>query len=371
MNLNLKTKKEYQAQLDLKISYIKNLFSDVKVIENLDIYTSEINYFRMRAEFRIFHDYENNKVYHSMFDKSINKLVLVDTFPIASKLINSLMQEVMSFVNNNESLLREKLFQVDYLTTLSGEVLITLIYHKKLSELWIDKANSLKEHLIYMGYNLNIIGRAKNTKIELDKDYVLESLSTDDGIFKYKQIENSFTQPNALVNTKMINWAKNCLGSKENNDLLELYCGNGNFTLPLSKSFNNVLATEISSSSIKCAEFNILQNNLSNIKVVKMSAEDLIDAFLETRVYRRLNGLDLKSYNFSTVFVDPPRAGIDLKTLSFIKQYDSILYISCNPKTLRENYDFLKDKFEVKKIAIFDQFAYSDHIEVGMYLCKK
>jgi tRNA (uracil-5-)-methyltransferase len=72
----------------------------------------------------------------------------------------------------------------------------------------------------------------------------------------YQQIESGFTQPNGFVCEAMLNWAvehsKN-LG----NDLLELYCGNGNFTLPLAQNFRRVLATEISKPSTQSAQFNI------------------------------------------------------------------------------------------------------------------
>lgn len=62
-------------------------------------------------------------------------------------------------------------------------------------------------------------------------DYVVEKLEVGGRTFSYRQPEGAFTQPNGTVNQKMLNWAYDALGDRPD-DLLELYCGNGNFTLP-------------------------------------------------------------------------------------------------------------------------------------------
>lgn len=75
---------------------------------------------------------------------------------------------------------------------------------------------------------MHLIGRATKTKIMLDRDYIDERLPVAGKEMVYRQVENSFTQPNAAMNVQMLEWAlKATEGSK--GDLLELYCGNGNF----------------------------------------------------------------------------------------------------------------------------------------------
>ncbi len=61
-------------------------------------------------------------------------------------------------------------------------------------------------------------------------------------MFSYRQPEGAFTQPNGAVNQKMLSWAFEAIGERDD-DLLELYCGNGNFTLPLATRVRQVLAT--------------------------------------------------------------------------------------------------------------------------------
>jgi tRNA (uracil-5-)-methyltransferase len=195
----------------------------------------------------------------------------------------------------------------------------------------------------------------------------LEELTVAGKKLIYKQVENSFTQPNAGVAIKMLEWAidvtQNSIG-----DLLELYCGNGNFSIALAPNFRKVLATELAKPSVEAAQYNIAANSIDNLQIVRMSAEDFSDAIAGKREYTRLKGIDLKGYDCSTIFVDPPRAGIDSNTLSLVQSYQRILYISCNPNTLVDNLKTLLQTHQIKRIALFDQFPYTDHMECGVFL---
>ena len=185
----------------------------------------------------------------------------------------------------------------------------------------------------------------------------------------FKQIENSFTQPNAQVNIKMIEWALDITQNSQC-DLLELYCGSGNFSIPLAQNFEKVLATEISKTSVAAAQDNIVQNNINNLKIVRMSSEEFVQAQQGVREFRRLEGINLADYQFKTVLVDPPRAGLDDSTLDMVSQYENIVYISCNPDTLKQNLQILLHTHSITRFALFDQFPYTQHIECGVYLQK-
>ena len=151
-----------------------------------------------------------------------------------------------------------------------------------------------------------------------------------------------------------------------------MYCGGGNFTIALSKVFQNVLATEISKTSIRSAKVNCKLNNTNNIKFIRMSSEEFVEARTGVREFRRLiqEDINLQTYNFSTIFVDPPRAGLDDTTLQLVKEFEQIVYISCNPQTLYNDLEELTKTHKVINFALFDQFAYSKHIESGVVLRK-
>ena len=199
---------------------------------------------------------------------------------------------------------------------------------------------------------------------------MIEELDINGRLYTYKQVENSFSQPNGEVCRHMINWALDATEGA-GGDLVELYCGNGNFTLPLAQNFRRVVATEISKTSVRAAQFNIEANNIDNVDVVRISSEEFSQVLSGAVEKRRTKDLALNECNFTTVLVDPPRSGLDADTVQQVLQYDNILYISCNPETLKENLDVITETHTLQRFAIFDQFPYTDHLECGVYLSRK
>lgn len=356
------TTAEYQAQLAEKIAIFKQDFAEFNFQEP-DIFESTEKHFRMRAEFRIWHKGPVS-TYCMFTDDEFKRAYDITEFPIGSELMNRLMTELMAAINSNE-VLRTKLFQIDFLTTLSGQALVSLIYHRKLDDEWEQAARELQTKL-----SIYIIGRSKGQKIVVEQDFVVEQLTVDGKIFRYQQIESGFTQPNARVCEKMLTWAVN-KSQNWGGDLIELYCGNGNFTLPLSQNFNRVLATELAKPSVKSALYNMDLNQVTNVSIARLSSEDFSQAMDKVRSFRRLEEIDLDSYEFTSIFVDPPRSGMDPHTTSITQRYENIMYISCNPVTLRENLKTMTQTHEITNIALFDQFPYTHHLEVGVTLKKK
>ncbi|MFW3328997.1 tRNA (uridine(54)-C5)-methyltransferase TrmA, partial [Aliarcobacter butzleri] len=215
------------------------------------------------------------------------------------------------------------------------DMLVTLIYHKKLEASWIQKAKEIEKRL-----NIKIIGRSKKQRLVLTNDYINETLNISNQNFFFAYEENGFTQPNTNVNVQMIEWVlENTKNSSK--DLCELYCGGGNFTIPLSTKFRKVLATEISKTSIKSALRNCSLNKIESISFIRMSAEDFVQALNKVRAFNRLKNINLDDYEFDTIFMDPPRSGLDDTTRNLAKDFENIIYISCNPETLHRDLEEL------------------------------
>lgn len=357
---------QYHQLLSKKQEKLTALLSTFQPPE-IDVFSSPTANFRMRAEFRVWHD--QGDLYHIMFDQENKQRYRVDSFPIASQLINQMMAAILPLLKA-EDVLHRKLFQIDYLSTLSGKIIVSLLYHKTLTSDWQQAAEQLKVRLENDGFCVQIIGRATKQKICLGQDYVDEILPIKGKNYIYRQVENSFTQPNAAVNCKMLEWAIDCTQHSQG-DLLELYCGNGNFSIALAQNFRKVLATEVAKPSVEAAQFNIQANGIDNLQIIRMSAEDFTQAINGVREFYRLKGIDLKSYECNTIFVDPPRAGLDADTVKLVQNYDRILYISCNPHTLCDNLQQLCQTHRIEKAALFDQFPYTEHMESGVWLVRK
>ncbi|MCY4330762.1 MAG: tRNA (uridine(54)-C5)-methyltransferase TrmA [Endozoicomonadaceae bacterium] len=354
---------QYDILLQQKSAHISQLFLPFSMPPPT-IYPSKKQHYRMRAEFRIWH--QNNRIHYAMFDPADKKPYFLKQFPAASEAINQLMP-VLEETLNQQTILKKKLFQVEFLSSQTGSVLVTLIYHRNLDEQWKAAASALQEK-----FNIHIIGRSRKQRIVLSKDFIYESFNVDGKKLIYRQYENSFSQPNAMMNEKMLTWVHGVTRSiAKKSDLVELYCGNGNFTCVMAANFHRVLATEIAKVSVKAARYNLAANQLNNVEIVRMSSEEFSSALKRERLFRRLSHLNLDDYNFSTIFVDPPRSGLDTNTLTLVQQFEQIIYISCNPETLKNNLEQLTQSHDVAQFAIFDQFPYTSHTECGVFLTKK
>ncbi|MGB2001934.1 MAG: tRNA (uridine(54)-C5)-methyltransferase TrmA [Porticoccaceae bacterium] len=354
---------QYQNQLDNKIAKYRLSMEQAGVdITEITVHRSAPLGFRMRAEFRVWH--QDGQVFYAMNRPGEKRPYIIHDFPIGAPLIGKTMPLLLQALNSS-AILSRKCFSAEFLTTSSGQVLITLIYHRPLDSEWEAQARALQDRL-----GLSIIGRSRKQKVVLDKDYVTEQLNIEGRNYSYQQVESGFTQPNAGINCQMLEWSsKQLAGSSD--DLLELYCGNGNFTAVLAQHFNQVLATEISKVSVNSALTNFAANQVDNVKVVRMSSEEFTQALNKQRPFRRLADIDLESYKFSTIFVDPPRAGLDSETEKLVSRFDNILYISCNPETLASNLSQITQTHNIESVAVFDQFPWTDHLESGVLLKRK
>ncbi|MBA6110593.1 tRNA (uridine(54)-C5)-methyltransferase TrmA [Pseudomonas asiatica] len=352
----------YTTQLEAKVARLRELLAPFGAPEPA-VFDSPREHYRLRAEFRLWR--EDGQRHYAMFAPGEkHKAILIDDFPIASQRINALMPRLKAAWQASEEL-GNRLFQVEFLTTLAGDAMVTLCYHRPLDEAWETAARQLAEDL-----GVSIIGRSKGKRLVIGRDYAVENLEVAGRVFSYRQPEGAFTQPNGAVNQKMLSWAFEAIGERDD-DLLELYCGNGNFTLPLATRVRQVLATEISKTSVNAALSNLDENAVDNVRLVRLSAEELTQALNEVRPFRRLEGIDLKSYEFGTVFVDPPRAGMDPDTCELTRRFERILYISCNPETLAANIAQLQDTHRIERCALFDQFPYTHHMESGVLLVRR
>lgn len=357
----------YDEQLAEKQAYVESTFAAFDT-PALEVYPSPPSHYRQRCEFRIWH--EEDDLFYAMFEvdpeNPKNKRVIrLDQFPVASAHINELMPKLRdAFLASDE--LRCRLFQVEFLTTLSGQALVTLIYHRPLGDAWEAEARALEKALDIM-----IIGRSRKQRLVLTQDHVWERLTVNGRTLHYQQVENSFTQPNAHICQTMLSWAKEATQGRQTEDLVELYCGNGNFTIALAENFSRVLATEISRTSVASANVNLEANGVTNAHVARMSAEEFALALKGEKEGRRVAEMALDEYDFSTVLVDPPRAGLDEQSCHQISEYAQIVYISCNPATLAENLTLLTKTHDIERFALFDQFPFTHHCECGVLLTRR
>jgi len=135
---------------------------------------------------------------------------------------------------------------------------------------------------------------------------------------------------------------------------LDLYCGIGTIGIFASKKFKKVYGIEIVEQAIEDAKENAKINKVDNIEFYAGDVEKVLPQILE-KIENKPN----------VVFVDPPRKGLDNKTIGVLKDLKpkKIIYISCNPATLARDLKELEEKYEIKKVQPVDMFPYTSHVE--------
>lgn len=162
-----------------------------------------------------------------------------------------------------------------------------------------------------------------------------------------------FVQVNAPVNAAMVAQALAWLAPQAGERVLDLYCGLGNFALPLARFAGQVVAVEGVEGMVERARENASANQLSNVAVY---CADLAQPLAAT---------EWATGGFAAVLLDPPRDG----TYEVVKQMASlaaerIVYVSCNPTTLaRDSLELLAQGYRLERAGILDMFPQTAHVE--------
>tara|TARA_B100001013_G_scaffold91168_1_gene50753 strand:- start:797 stop:1867 length:1071 start_codon:yes stop_codon:yes gene_type:complete len=353
-----KNKEEYLIQFDEKKRDFSSFFSNYT--DDLKFFQSPPTKFRTRAEFGVV---STNSFDLTMVENG-NK-IFIDQLDICNPNINQIITHLKKEIILIDTL-KEKLFQVEIQVSRKGDSFICLVYHKFLDTNWMEKAKILSKKI-----QSSIIGRSKNQKLVIGKDYVIETYDVNGDKFQIKLYEQCFSQPNPDVCDHILSWVS--LNPRSKSDVVELHCGLGTFTVILSQMFSKVLCTENSRPSIKALEINMKDNYIYNVAFGRLSGIETLDALNSKREFTRLQHVDLQDYKIDTLFLDPPRSGLDSLTVDLIKQIDfkKLIYLSCNFQSLKSNVLDLISTYQVEKAAFFDQFPFTDHMEIGVILKKK
>jgi 23S rRNA (uracil1939-C5)-methyltransferase len=163
-----------------------------------------------------------------------------------------------------------------------------------------------------------------------------------------------FIQVNAGLNQKMIAEALQLLDAKPCDRVLDLFCGLGNFTLPLARSVREVVGVEGDAGLVQRARENAAHNGLAN---AQFHAADLA---------RDLRGQPWMREGFDRLLLDPPRSGADvvLKQLP-LKGLQRIVYVSCHPASLARDAGYLVNErgWKLRAAGVMDMFPHTAHVE--------
>ncbi len=234
-----------------------------------------------------------------------------------------------------------------------------------------SQENKIKELLIRVSNDskmlmLKINGEFENVNDLIGKVDVLiynnkllttnKKIITQIGNKKYYLSIDSFFQVNKNLTVELYDKVKQLVKEEKPDKLLDLYTGTGTIGIYVSEYAKEIIAVDSSESNILDANQNKELNNISNIKFINDKVENVIDTFS----------------NIDMIIVDPPRAGLDKKTINSIEKINpkKIIYVSCDPVTFARDVNLLNN-YEVKEVVPVNMFPRTYHVECVSLLQKK
>lgn len=205
------------------------------------------------------------------------------------------------------------------------------------------------------GISLCLQPKGPDTIVPLDGEpEVIPSYALPDQSIEFKFRPAMFTQVNYEINRQMINRVLETLALDKNDTVLDLFCGLGNFTLPMARVAGLVVGIEGDQPLVNHARENARHNGIDNVEFYAADlSKDIGDQPWANRKYNK-------------IMLDPSRAGASEVLRHFKKwQPERIVYVSCNPSTLARDAGILVNELGYKliKAGVMDMFPQTAHVE--------
>ena len=171
-----------------------------------------------------------------------------------------------------------------------------------------------------------------------------------------------FTQVNTDINRKMVSLALKLLDPQAGDKILDLFCGLGNFTLPLARHCKEVVGVEGDADLVDRARINARRNGIDNTR------------YYLANLYETIDHEAWNHETFDRILLDPPRSGA-FEIVQMIEKFKAkkIVYVSCYPGTLARDLDVLVNQkgYTLEAAGVMDMFPHTGHVESIAVLSKK
>ena len=346
---------KYEETLEIKREKVQNLVN--KYLSNPLQINATIGmespfYYRNKAIYQIG---ENKKI--GFYAKRTHKTIELEECKIHTKQSQKIAQYILDNYegtiyneNTNNGILRNIMIREGFNT---GEIMIVLIQTE--NKKYIDTEDIVKKFPNVKSIIININNKKTNVilgnenKVLYGEDYIKDYINN----YEFKISPNSFYQINSIQTEKLYNTAIEKANLNNTDLLCDLYCGIGTIGICSAKNVKKVYGIEIVKDAIKDAIENAKNNNINNIEFIN---DDVEKAF--TKLIEEGNIPDV-------IIMDPPRKGIDNKTIETINRIkvERVIYISCNSATLVRDLAKLEESYKIESITPVDMFPYTSHVE--------
>ena len=337
-------------QLDFKESKLQELFSRQKISQCLPWQTrlvAKVWHYRRKARIGVQYNKQGQAII-GFRHRGSNQLQPLKKCTVLVQPLSELFLPLQYIINQLTQSKAIGHIEVIYSKNIIGSEKVTLVIRqlKMLNEqdktLWLE---AIQQY----GWQI-IIDEGKSSYALSVNNSLCYSLPNGIQInFQY----NDFIQVNNDINQKMVEQALTWLALQKNDIVLDLFCGLGNFSLPIAKKVQQVVGIEGVKDMVKRAEQNANDNSITNAEFFQA---DLNASWLANNWAEKA---------FTKVVLDPARAGAfaAIEQLLTLK-IPTILYVSCDASTLAQDSKLLIEAgYQIAKIGLMDMFTHTKHSE--------
>ena len=340
----------YENQCSFKKKQIQDSFKKIanKEIEIKDFIKSPEHEYRNKIYLQV----SNNHL--GYFGNGSHEFVPVNSCLLVDEHTNYLIVEINKILKDIKPDIKALMVRKSFS---KRQVMIVFVSEKedfKNKNDFVWKLRNLHVTTIIQNINADPKKDLSNHNITIDgKGFIEDEISG----YTFKVSPSSFYQVNGFITKDLYDLAIKKLQLKKTDNLLDAYCGVGTMGIIASNKVNSVIGVEINKDAIKDANVNKELNNVNNINFY---AEDVKEYIKKDEVS-------------NVLLIDPPRAGCDKEFLDIVlkKNFEKIVYVSCNYQTLARDLTILEEKYEVASIDAVDLFPNSYHVETVCLLKQK
>ncbi|ENM5935450.1 23S rRNA (uracil(1939)-C(5))-methyltransferase RlmD [Vibrio mimicus] len=306
--------------------------------------------YRRRARLSLMWDKKTQQLQFGFRRKQSKAIVSVTHCPVLEPSLNALLPELNALLSQWSQ--PELLGHVELVKGDNTQVLVL----RHLGALAGQDQQSLTDFATQKGLTLYLTLEAGELQhVQGEAPYCEETGS------RLNFLPNHFIQVNRAVNQQMVEQALNWLEVNKQDRVLDLFCGLGNFTLPLAKQAQEVVGVEGVEEMVQHATHNTKLNQINNV------------AFYQANLEQDMTNASWAQQKFAKVLLDPARAGAEgiVDQLAALGA-ERVVYVSCNPATLaRDSQSLLSQGFRIEKLGMLDMFPHTSHLESMALFVKK
>ncbi len=345
--LQLKFKKE---QLKEEITHI--LGQDIASVIKPILPSPNAFSYRNRLKLRV--KREGYQVRLGAYKKNTREFIPINDCPVAEELIRQCLPVLQTVLSQHAAIATQITGVEVFSSQDEGKGFIvfkTLIGINK--KLLVNMAEELMSSLPFLKDVLYEHMAFVYPRSLFEKGYTQSGLFYEVEGFRLIRYPGTFFQVNTGQNKNLVRYVKTLLAPDRKEEILELYAGIGNLSLPLAKVSKRLVGLETNSLAVKNANYNAQLNKVKAI-FKRIDVETALEEFLK------------EDNAFDHLVLDPPRTGCirSLKTALSLFHPHKIVYVSCHPATLARDLKFLLGQgYQLKTIQPLDMFPQTQHIE--------